>query len=869
MSEDVRGWLTPRAVAAEAGVSQEFDLSQCVREPIHLLGGVQSYGALVAARLDDAVVDTVSRNAADVLGRAAGELVGRPLTELIGDEQWALAMESASVVEDAVDPAAPGPDGGAAPGGPDGDGQAGGADTGGQAGGAGGGQDGPASSGVLPLTLEGEGGPRSYDVTVHRSGELLVLEFEPRTTGGPFVFQNFYPKVRRALQKLQGASDVTECCAAAVREVQALTGYDRVVAYRFDGRDGPGQVIAEARNEGREPWLGLWFPASDIPPQARRLYARNWIRVIGDVDDRTAGLLPELREETGRPLDLSASVLRTVSGYHLEYLRNIGVASSMSVSLLHDGELWGLIACHGDEPRLLTPEVRAACEFFGIALSLQLAAVAGREEADELARNRRTLATLLARLASPAPDALMRPGSGLAELLSADGAVLLRGTETLTAGDRLPDALPGLLAQLAREAPVGEVWSTDRLPEALGLETEEAEEQGIPAGLLFLPFNRDGDLLAWWRHEQPAPREWAADPARPVRTGPGGERLTPRGSAAVYRATVRGRSMPWTPAQRVVAAELWREVSGLLSRQVVALEARNTELSRTNEDLDSFAHAAAHDLKEPLRGISNAAAFIVEDAGAVLDATSLRRLTTVRRLAERMDGLLDSLLHFSRLGQVGLEREALSVDEVLDDALEVAGGRLAERGVTLVRPAALPRLRADRERLREVLENLLVNAAKYAADEGTGERRVWIEAVRVPAPEAEDGTGEGVAAGGTGAGAGTDGAEGSGAGTDGGAGSTVGTTGDDGGAGTVTALVVRDNGIGIPAAQQADVLQLFRRLHRRDERGGGSGVGLAVVKRIVERHGGRLWLESPAAAPDPDCGGGPGTAVWFTLGEQP
>ncbi len=318
MSEDVRGWLTPRAVAAEAGVSQEFDLSQCVREPIHLLGGVQSYGALVAARLDDAVVDTVSRNAADVLGRAAGELVGRPFTELIGDEQWALAMESASVVEDAVDPAAPGPDGGAAPGGPDG--------GGGQAGGAGGGQDGPASSGVLPMTLEGEGegGPRSYDVTVHRSGELLVLEFEPRTTGGPFVFQNFYPKVRRALQKLQGASDVTECCAAAVREVQALTGYDRVVAYRFDGRDGPGQVIAEARNEGREPWLGLWFPASDIPPQARRLYARNWIRVIGDVDDRTAGLLPELREETGRPLDLSASVLRTVSGYHLEYLRNIG-----------------------------------------------------------------------------------------------------------------------------------------------------------------------------------------------------------------------------------------------------------------------------------------------------------------------------------------------------------------------------------------------------------------------------------------------------------------------------------------------------------------------------------------------------------------
>ncbi|MBT3076503.1 MULTISPECIES: ATP-binding protein [Streptomyces] len=791
MTDEVRGWLTPKAVAAEAGVSQEFDLSQCVREPIHLLGGVQSYGALIAARLHGTVVDTVSRNTGEVLGVAAEELVGRPVTELIGDEQWALAREITEAAGPPEGPAEPGASEGA--------------------------PSGPVASGVLSLSLERDGQARLFDVTVHRVAELLVLEFEPRAAEGPFVFQNFYPRVRSALHRLQGAADVTECCAAAVREVRALTGYDRVVAYRFDGAEGPGQVIAEARGEGREPWLGLWFPASDIPPQARRLYARNWIRVIGDVGDATVGLLPEVREGTGEPLDLSGSTLRTVSGYHLEYLRNIGVASSMSVSLLHEGELWGLIACHGDAPRRLTPEVRAACEFFGIALSLQLAAVAEREQADELSGCRRALATLLARLSSQAPDALLCPGSGLAELLHADGALLLRGTEVVATGGPVPAALPGLLERLAGPIPVGEVWSSDRVPEVLGLDPAEAEVQGVPAGLLFLPLNRDGDLLVWWRRERPAPREWAADPARPVRTGPGGERLTPRGSAAVYRATVRGRSAPWTPAQRAVAGELWREMSGLLSRHMAELEARNTELARTNEDLDSFAHAAAHDLKEPLRGISNAAAFMVEDAGDVLDATSLRRLTTVRRLAERMDGLLDSLLHFSRLGQVGLERELLELDEVVDDALLVAGDRLAEQGVTVVRPAPLPRLHADRERLREVLENLFVNAAKYAVDEAAaGERRVWVEAVPVAGPDG----------------------------------------------GRVTAVVVRDNGIGIPAEQHEDVLQLFRRLHRRDERGGGSGVGLAVVKRIVERHGGRLWLESPAPAP----GGGPGTAVWFTLG---
>ncbi|MEV1044329.1 ATP-binding protein [Streptomyces sp. NPDC049916] len=828
VADEVRGWLSPKAVAAEAAVSQEFDLSQCVREPIHLLGGVQSYGALVAARTRDGVVDTVSRNAAEVLGRAAGDLVGRPVTELIGHEQWELARESVREAE--APERVPGESPHEPPDGPAASGvvsfvlEAGGMEAAGEPGRAGAlgesrepGREGAARAGA---TAGSGGRARYFDVTVHRVAELLVLEFEPRAAEGPFVFQSFYPRVRRALHRLQGAGDVVECCAAAVREVQALTGYDRVVAYRFDGAEGPGQVIAEAREEGREPWLGLWFPASDIPPQARRLYARNWIRVIGDVDDATAGLLPEVREGTGEPLDLSGSVLRTVSGYHLEYLRNIGVASSMSVSLLHEGRLWGLIACHGDTPRRLTPEVRAACEFFGIALSLQLAAVAEREQADELSDRRRALAALLARLTHQAPDALMSPGTGLAGLLDADGAVLLRGAEAVATGDPLPAGLPALLERLAGSGALGEVWSTDRVPEALGLEPAEAEAQGLPTGLLLIPLDRDGGVLAWWRREQPAPRDWAADPARPVRTGPGGERYTPRGSSAVHRAIVRGRSAPWSAAQRVVAGELWREMSGLLSRQMAELAARNTELARTNEDLDSFAHAAAHDLKEPLRGISNAAAFIVEDAGAVLDAVSLGRLTTVRRLAERMDGLLDSLLHFSRLGQVGLQREELSLDEVVDDALLVAGGRLAEQRVTVVRPAALPRLHADRGRLREVLENLFVNAAKYAADDaGTDERRVWVEVVPVAEP----------------------------------------------GQPPVTAIVVRDNGIGIPAEQQEDVLQLFRRLHRRDERGGGSGVGLAVVKRIVERHGGRLWLESPAEAP----GGGPGTAVWFTLAPAP
>ncbi|MFF4652226.1 ATP-binding protein [Streptomyces sp. NPDC001380] len=791
-------WLSERAVEAERQVSDAFDLGACVREPIHLLGGVQSYGTLLAVRAADGVVDSAALNTGDLLGAEAQDLVGTGAARLLGAEQWAQAREAAETD--------------------------------------------PAGGGLLPMTVTVDGCPRLFDVTVHRTDDLLVLEFEPRTAGAPFAFQDFYPGVRRALRRLQGAATAAECCRAAVREVRALTGYDRVVAYRFDGEDGPGEVVAEEIAEGREPWLGLWFPASDIPPQARRLYTRNWIRVIADVDDPTVGLHPPVRPATGQPLDLSGSVLRTVSGYHLEYLRNIGVTSSMSVSLLREGRLWGLIACHGDTPNRLSPELRAACEFFGTALSLQLAALDERSQSETLARSRSVLAGLAGRITGDLAGSLMET-PGLPELAAADGVLLLRGGTAAAGGAEPPPALAPLLPRLAAGLPAGTVWCTDRLPETLAEQdraaagtpapgaTQDAavhgtatapaasapvppsgpaaQDGGLPAGLLLVPLTGEGDVLAWWRREWPTSRDWAADPARPVRLGPRGERLTPRGSTAVFRATVRGRSLPWTAEDRAAAHQLWRTLSDLLLRRASELSQLNEELRRINEDLNSFAHAAAHDLKEPLRGISNASAFIVEDAGPDLDAATRRRLDTVQRLAARMDGLLDSLLHFSRLGRVGLQRERTALDTLLDEALEVAGDRLAEQQVAVLRPGPLPVVSADPARLREVLVNLLVNAAKYASD--TGPRTVEVAAGSAVPP---------------------------------------------GGDGPVPAVVVRDNGIGIPADQHEEVFQLFRRLHRRTERGGGSGVGLAVVRRIVERHGGVLWLES---AP------GEGTAVWFTL----
>ncbi|MHC3460409.1 ATP-binding protein [Streptomyces flavovirens] len=751
---------------ADASAAIGFDLGVCVQEPIHLLGRIQSHGTLLAVEADTGTVDTAALNTGPLLGIAPHELVGGPVTRVLSPEHWAEALEVGAQHE--------------------------------------------AASLVLPVSFDVAGTRRMFDVTAHRQGHLLVLECEPRTVAAP-DFARYYQGVRRALARLRSSATAADCCQAATREIRALTGFDRVVAYRFDGENGPGEVVAEDLSDDREPWLGLWFPASDIPPQARRLYRDNWIRAIADVDDAGVGLHRRRRGDSDVPLDLSNSVLRTVSGFHLEYLRNIGVRSSMSVSVLREGELWGLIACHGDAPVTLTPELRAACEFFGVAFSLQLAVIEEREQAEALTASRERLARIVSRATPDLEGSLLAGDDALRELLDADGVALCRGGRSSVSGSDIRAALLEALQERAAGLAPGTVWSTDRLSEEPDQPGGDDTAEHGPAGVLMVTLSRSGDFLAWFRGARPTARRWATDPSRPVQVGPRGERLTPRGSEAVFHAVVHGQSLPWTPTDRAAAQELWRTLTGIVLRHEAELAALNEQLRIANADLDSFAHVAAHDLKEPLRGISNAATFVIEDAAADLDETTVRRMHTMQRLAGRMDDLLNSLLHFARLGRGGLRRARVPLGRVLDSALEVAGERLAEARVQVI-AHDLPEVYADENRLYEVLVNLLVNAAKYAADEGDRRVEVLVDTLRPPSGGAPERT-----------------------------------------------VVVRDNGIGIPADRQDEAFELFHRLHGQGERGGGTGVGLAVVKRIIERHGGELWLESEP---------GRGTAFFFTLGQD-
>ncbi len=736
MTDETHPRLSAREVAAEYATGTVFDITECAREPIHLLGSVQSHGALLALDERDMTVSVTSANTAAVLGVAPAALLGLPVADILGAEQARQLREAAS------------------------------------------GDDNVAA--IVPVRLEERETGYRLEASVHRGDGLVICEFEP-PADQPFRFSSFYPGARRALLQMEGMRTVTGLCEAAVRQVRSFTGYDRVVAYRFDG-DGPGEVIAEDVTPGWEPWLGLWFPAIDVPPQARRLYLQNWIRVIADVDDPGAALVPPLLPGTQRPLDLAGSALRAVSGYHLEYLRNIGVRGSMSISLIKDGRLWGLIACHSGTPRRLTADQRAACELFGIALSLQLGGVEDRQRAAGEAEARRVLRQVIDAADAAGPEQFGErfvADTRLCDLVGADGVYACFGTVSHASG-LVPD-LPGLPALLTRlpSGPVGRAWLTHHLGEELG---ELGHLAGDCAGVLLVPLSSSGDMLAWFRGEVSRTVRWAADPRRPVVTGSRGQRLTPRGSSSVWQQTVRGQCLPWSGEEHGIAEEAYRALFDVAARQASAVSAAHAEFMRSADELEAFARAASHGLKVPLQGIANYATLIKKDSAA-LDDESVKHLDTIHRLASRMDDLLNSLLEYSRLGDQRVT--SVSLDDVVDDIEEILGARFAEADVELRRPVRLGTVSVDRIRLQEVLVNLVSNAVKYAAADPPRWVEVGCEDAVPPGAEQP-----------------------------------------------LRAFYVRDNGIGIGAEQQEDIFRT------------SGGAGLTISRRIVERQGGQLWVKS-------------------------
>ncbi len=788
--------MNPDAVTQAATIDgATVDLTNCDKEPIHIPGSVQPHGVLLVLAEPALTIQQVSANTAEHFGLAPDVLVGQPLRQLLAPAD--LAYLEQQVLPNTLDGAPQ----------------------------------------YLPAMTVGRH-ERRFEGLLHRHQGLLLLELEAGAAAAAPSTVTMYGALKNAMNELQGAPSVEALCQRAAVAVRRLIGFDRVLIYKFLA-DEAGRVIAEDKRPDLESYLGLHYPASDIPKQARALYRKNWLRFKVDNDAAPVPLRPTLNPTTGAPLDMSYCVLRSMSPVHAEYLRNMGVQATMSLSIIRDNQLWGLVACHHSTPCYVPHAARMAAEFLAHLLSLQMGAKEDEETHAYIARLNAIHARFVERMAAADHyrHGLLQGDPTLLDWIAAGGVAFCHDDTVELCGQTPDEATVHAIVAWLAERSEEPIYATHTLAQ---LCPAAAGWVAVASGLLALRLSRfNNEYILWFRPEYKHAVNWAGDPTKPVEAAPDGERLTPRKSFALWQAAVAGTAAPWQPWEIEAAALLRRSILEIILRRAEELARLNTELERSNLELDSFAYIASHDLKEPLRGIHNYSYFLLEDYADKLDAEGVDKLQTLIRLTQRMETLIDSLLYYSRLGRQQLALRPADLNQVLTETLELLAPRLRQSGVTVRIPHPLPTLPVDAIRVGELFNNLITNAIKY---NDKGEK--WVE-IGWGTGQGDKVTGDKV-------------------------------TGDKVTGGKVTSdtvtmdvpvtpsplhpviFYVRDNGIGIAPRHHEEIFRIFRRLHGRDEYGGGVGVGLTIVKKIVERHGGRLWVKSTLDE---------GTTFYFTLTE--
>jgi chemotaxis family two-component system sensor kinase Cph1 len=701
--------VTAPAISGQTCVSPRtpIDLTNCDREPIHIPGAIQPHGILLAVDESNGRIKQASRNASDRLG---GAVLGTSL----GD---ALGAEAAATIREAL-------------------------------------ARGHVRTGTSIATTHGE-----FAATVHRSGGLAVIELEPASAEPMLTPDSFRDTLREALAHIESAMKLSDLAGQIASQMRRLTGFDRVWVYRFH-EDWHGEIIGESRREGIEPWLGLHYPASDIPAQARALFLKNWLRMIPDVGFEPVPLEPVENPLTGQPLDLGNSVLRSVSPIHIEYLTNMGVTASLVISLIHRGQLWGLISGHHySGPKVVPVGTRTLCELLAQALSLQVG-MAEQVEGSERALEVRSVERQLRERVSHTDGyqyALTTGSPNLLDLTRATAAALCDADDCVCVG-KTPTAAE--LRDLGRwlRSKAQDVFETSMLSKHYPPAAAWCE---YASGLLAVALSpKRPHYILWFRQELKQMIRWAGDPNKPATMTVGDvPRLSPRGSFALWEEERKGTAEPWSAVEIQAAMDLRSTLLDLLLVQAEEIATMNAELETANRHLSEtameletqteellrqrderetlldrerqarseaeranrakadFLAMMSHELRTPLNAIGGYAQMIEMGVRGPVTPTQAIDLQRIQSNQRHLLGLINNILNFAKLeaGQVKFDVTSVDVREVITDVETLVIPQLRERKLafSVARADAPLTVQADAEKLRQILVNLVSNAIKF------------------------------------------------------------------------------------------------------------------------------------------------------------
>ncbi len=734
-----------------------------IEAPIQYYDSIQPHGMVVVLsdygdRRDRHILQ-LSRNSEAFLGVTAEDLLGKPLAHVLDAKQRQALDAAASELDPTIPPR-------------------------------------------LSLTLTVKNQAKSFQGRVHRNpDDILVLELEPERQETEVSLTAFYQMVRSHVRQLQTTDNIQRLCQTGVESIYEFTGFDRVMAYEFNPQ-GHGIVVAEAKREDLPAYLGLHYPDADTRP-CRHLFSRNYSRLIPDAHVENVPLVPRENPQTGAPLDLTHCELRGVVSCHQTYLQNMGVRSTLVMSLFRQQQLWGLISCHHLTPKYLRESQREACTLLVQAMSLELSVKSQTTEYADRVACQRKLSHLLESMSDTqdwVKGALDHEDTFLG-MVAASGAVIYRDGVCDSVG-KAPSQLqilrliPKIEGQMADQ-----VFACDRLEE---IDETAACYRQVGSGVLAIAISPAlRHYILWFRPEYRQTVRWAGDPNHVIEKnldGDGMVRLSPRGSFAEWSEQVKGQSLPWQDWETEAALALRDAILKVVIRQADALAKLTQELERSNAELEKFAYVASHDLQEPLNLVSSYVQLLEMRYGDRLDQDAHEFIGFAVEGVTHMQRLIDDLLAYSRVGSRGEPFRPVSVNAVLERVRTNLQGRI-EESHAMIESDDLPDVMADEIQLMQLFQNLIGNALKF---HGASPLRIRIQAKRDH---------------------------------------------------EMWRFCIEDNGIGLAPQFAERIFSIFQRLHTRDEYP-GTGIGLAICKRIVERHGGRIWVESSL---------GVGARFYFTL----
>ncbi|MEH1907212.1 response regulator [Nostoc sp.] len=562
----------------------------------------------------------------------------------------------------------------------------------------------------------------TFTAMMYRIVDGLIMELEPVRSLKSISSIQFYHRLQAAIANFRNATSLMNLAQSLAREVKAMIGFDRVMIYRFQADDS-GVVIAEEKQKHLESYLGLHYLATDIPAPARKLFCRKWVRFIPDINYTPIPLIPTNHPLTDTPLDLSNSMLRGVSHYHIEYLQNMGVAGSMSISLINDKRLWGLIACHHYSPKLVDYETRKACEFLGQFASIELVHQQEREldvYRTQVKAIQDELQQTLLQESNFIEQVLIRNTSQLLDLVHAQGAaILLDGHLTLVGQTPSATQVRELVTWLVQRK--GErVFASDFLshlyPEA---EAFKDQASGILAiSILFNHAKQKSYHIIWFRPEQIQMVNWAGNPHDTLTINEIGEmQLSPRKSFAMWKETVRETSLPWEVAELEAATEMRNTLMlAVLEFSQIALEQAAEQAAIANRAKSQFLAKMSHELRTPLNAILGFTQLM--NRSEKIPSEFQEDLGIISRSGKHLLTLINDVLEMSKIeaGQLKLTENSFDLHQLIHSIRDMVALKALEKGIDLItqQDPSVPRyVYGDESKLLQILLNLLSNAIKF------------------------------------------------------------------------------------------------------------------------------------------------------------